>query len=152
LLFTGALPALRAQSAAPGAVQTANAVPDAQVRQVILNYVDAWNRHDIPAFAALFTPAANYVNNSGTWWQSRNEISAGIGKIPPADFAKSSMTLDIQQVRFLSEHVAVAHGILEIHNVPPEAMGPRTYTMILVQQNGAWLIDDFQNTLVRKLP
>lgn len=131
----------------PAQAQT-NPQQDPEVRQVILNYADAWNRHDIPAFAALFTPAANYVNVSGTWWKSRDEIRAGVSKIPTADFLNSSLTLDIQQLRFLSETVAVAHGVLQIHNVPPEAQGKRSFSFVLVKQNGAWLIDDFQNTLV----
>jgi uncharacterized protein (TIGR02246 family) len=131
----------------PAQAQT-NPQQDPEVRQVILNYADAWNRHDIPAFAALFTPAANYVNVSGTWWKGRDEIRAGVSKIPTADFLNSSLTLDIQQLRFLSETVAVAHGVLQIHNVPPEAQGKRSFSFVLVKQNGAWLIDDFQNTLV----
>jgi uncharacterized protein (TIGR02246 family) len=143
LLVAGAFTPLKALTGSQTAPQQ-----DLQVRQVLVRYADAWNRHDIPAFAALFAPDANYVNVSGTWWKSRDEISAGVSKIPTADFLKSTMTLDIQQLRFLSENVAVAHGILEIHNVPPAAQGKRTFTFVLVKQNGAWLIDDFQNTLV----
>ncbi|MDX8450453.1 SgcJ/EcaC family oxidoreductase [Mesorhizobium captivum] len=37
-------------------------------------FADAWNRHDMDDFAALFAEGANFVNVVGMWWKNRTEI------------------------------------------------------------------------------
>ena len=39
-------------------------------------FTAAWNRHDMAALAAVFTPDAQFVNVVGLWWKSRAEIEA----------------------------------------------------------------------------
>ncbi|WP_245493329.1 MULTISPECIES: SgcJ/EcaC family oxidoreductase [unclassified Mesorhizobium] len=39
-------------------------------------FADAWNRHDMEDFGALFSEDANFVNVVGMWWKNRSEIEA----------------------------------------------------------------------------
>lgn len=44
------------------------------VRDVVAAFGDSWNRHDMEAFAQLFTEDADFVNVIGLWWKGRPEI------------------------------------------------------------------------------
>ena len=46
--------------------------------------VDAWNEGDGRAFAALFTPAAEYVTGAGERIRGREAIAALLQEAPPA--------------------------------------------------------------------
>ncbi|MDX8512638.1 SgcJ/EcaC family oxidoreductase [Mesorhizobium captivum] len=39
-------------------------------------FADAWNRHDMDDFAALFSEDANFVNVVGMWWKNRDRSGA----------------------------------------------------------------------------
>jgi uncharacterized protein (TIGR02246 family) len=41
---------------------------------VVLAFVDAWNHRDPDALAALFDDDAEFVNVTGLWWHTRDEI------------------------------------------------------------------------------
>lgn len=51
-----------------------NARDDAAVRRAVDGFADAWNRHDMEAFEALFAPDSEFVNVTGQWWKGHEEI------------------------------------------------------------------------------
>jgi uncharacterized protein (TIGR02246 family) len=126
-----------------------SAHPEEAVRQVISDFAAAWNRHDVAAMIALHTPNVNFTNISGQWWRGQAETAAGLQNVHSTVFAKSTMTIRADEVRFLNEAIVVVHGTMELHNVPPPAQGECHFMRVLINQNGKWLIDDFQNTLIR---
>ena len=119
------------------------------VKKVITAFADAWNKHDVPAMMALHTADVSFTNISGQWWRGQAETAAGLRNVHSTVFAKSTMTIRADEVRFLSDTVAVVHGTMELHNVPPPAQGECHFMRVVVKRNGTWLIDDFQNTLIR---
>lgn len=42
-----------------------------EVTHVVNAFADAWNRHDMEAFAQLFAADAEFVNVVGLWWKGR---------------------------------------------------------------------------------
>jgi uncharacterized protein (TIGR02246 family) len=118
------------------------------VKQVILAFADAWNKHDVPAMMALHTADVNFTNISGVWWRGSDETAKGLQHVHSTVFARSTMTIRADEVRFLTNSIAVVHGTMELHNVPPPAQGECHFMRVVVKQNGKWLIDDFQNTLI----
>jgi len=40
---------------------------------VVDAFLDAWNRHDMDAYEALFAPDSHFVNVFGAWWKGRDE-------------------------------------------------------------------------------
>ena len=44
------------------------------VRKVVNEFPEAWNRHDMNAFGALFAPDADFVNVVGVRWKGREAI------------------------------------------------------------------------------
>jgi uncharacterized protein (TIGR02246 family) len=59
------------------------------------------------------------------------------------------MLINIEQVRFLAPNVAVVHGTMELIDAPAETLGRCHSIRVLVKANERWLIDSFQNTLIR---
>jgi uncharacterized protein (TIGR02246 family) len=41
---------------------------------VVVRFVDAWNHRDPDALAALFDDDAEFVNVTGLWWPTRDQI------------------------------------------------------------------------------
>ena len=99
---------LHTQSVAP----STSAVRDAKVTRVIDNFAEAWSRHDVPAMMALHTDGFNFTNIAGQWWRGKQEVAEGLQEVHATVFAKSTMTLYSDQVRFLGDSTAVytAHG------------------------------------------
>jgi len=47
------------------------------IAQVLVTYVDSWNRHDMDAWAKLFTDDVDFVNRGGGWWRGSEENVEG---------------------------------------------------------------------------
>lgn len=45
-----------------------------KVDKTLIGWVDAWNREDLDAMFALFTPEAHWVNIVGMHWQGRDAV------------------------------------------------------------------------------
>jgi ketosteroid isomerase-like protein len=139
------------------------------VRKVVNGFPEAWNRHDMNAFGALFTPDADFVNVTGRHWKGRESIqlntafqhgaipadSAGVtvSKIAYGIFKTSNLTFNQVDVRFLRKDVAVAHALNELQG-DALAKGPRRTLLVLIltKENGRWLIAVAQNTEINRPP
>ncbi len=115
---------------------TAPPTEELAVKKVILDFSDAWNHHDAKAMADLHTDDVNFINIFGQWWKGRNEVEEGLRRGHSVAFAKSKMQIDIEQVKFLSANVAVAHGTMELLDAPPDTLGRCHFIRVLVRGNG----------------
>ena len=156
-----------------GVVHAASSDEEA-VRKVVNGFPEAWNRHDMDAFGALFTPDADFVNVAGTHWKGRESIqlnhafthgaipadSTGVthpflanGKSAYGIFKTSNLTFKQVDVRFLRKDVAVAHVQSELQGDARTKDTRRTLlVMILTKENGRWLIAVAQNTEINRPP
>ena len=140
------------------------------VRKVVVNGLpEAWNRHDMNAYGALFTPDADFVNVAGTHWKGRESIqlnTAFLHGAIPADsagvtlpksaygiFKTSTWTIKQVDVRLLRKDVAVAHVQGELQG-DARTKDPRhtLLVMVLTKENGSWLIAVAQNTEINRPP
>ena len=143
---------------------------DEAVRKAVNGISEAWNRHDMNAYGALFTPDADFVNVTGLHWKGRESIqlnTAFLHGAIPADSAgvtlpksaygifKTSKIITTKQVdvRFLRKDVAVAHVRSDMQG---DARTKETrrglLVMILTKENGRWLIAVAQNTEINRPP
>lgn len=113
---------------------------EAQIRKNVQAYVDAYNKKDAKAIAALWTPEGVYTSRS-TGQQTVGP--ADIQKELEADFAKqktAKLEVTIDAVEFLSPGVAIERGVttLQVDGASKGALG---YAAVHVKRNGAWLLD-----------
>ena len=144
-------------------------IDEEAVRKVVNEFAETWNRHDMNAFGALFTPDADFVNVVGSHWKGRESIQLNTALLHgaiPADsagvtlpksaygiFETTNSTFKQIDVRFLRKDVAVAHVQNELQG-DARTKEPRHSLLvyILTKENGKWLIAVAQNTEINRPP
>ncbi len=121
------------------------------VRRVVQAFAEAWNRHDMNAFSALFAEDAEFVNVVGLWWKGRAEIKGAHEFTHQTMFKNSRLSFNDIATRFPVPGIAIArcHWTLEGHVSPEGAPLPPRHGILvntLKQVGTAWRIIDSQNT------
>jgi uncharacterized protein (TIGR02246 family) len=138
-------------ASAQGGAQNADEVA---VRKAVMGLPEAWNRHDMKAFAALFTEDADFVNVAGSWWKGRAEIEEKHSAAHATIFRESTLSIDDLQIRFLTPEIAVAHvstllaGQKTLEGAVV-AQRKTLLTLVLQRQSGKWAVAAAHNTDVR---
>ena len=120
-------------------------------RSTITNLVNAWNEHDMNAFANLFVEDADYVNIEGTRWRGRSAIKDAHAFVHSTIFKHSTLTVDDTTFKQLSPDVIVARSTWRLEGqttMKGEAVPGRTgiVTNVLVRSGPKWMIAVTQNT------
>ncbi|WP_437730585.1 SgcJ/EcaC family oxidoreductase [Sorangium sp. So ce1335] len=108
-----------APAPAASAPAAAAALPDARAQQALgeqlaAAFNDAWNRHDMDAFAALYAEDADFVNIFGMWWHGRPEIRKSHVGIHETVFRQSRLTSVRVETRFVAPDIAVVRWAWEL--------------------------------------
>jgi uncharacterized protein (TIGR02246 family) len=124
---------------------------EADIHAVTMGLQDAWNRHDMKAWAGLFSEDADFVNVVGWWWKGRLEIEKKHAAAHAFIFRESTLTVDEIHTRFLTPQIALVHTRWSLagHKNPDGTPGnPRKgiFTLVLQKQSGKWLVSAAQNT------
>lgn len=122
-----------------------------EVNRVVAAFADAWNRHDMAAFAELFAFDAEFVNVVGMWWKGRAEIRQAHEFTHSTIFKNSRLTTSDTAIRFPTPDFAIARSrwYLEGHTSPEgAALPPRNGILVhlIALTEGKWSIIDSQNT------
>jgi uncharacterized protein (TIGR02246 family) len=116
-------------------------------------FEEAWNAHDMAAFAQLFHPDASFVNRFGTYWRGVEQIVAGHDAIHATIYSDSTLTNDAPDVDWLSADAAILHVWSRLTAGRAHPAGPHevdTHVMAVVtRRDGVWRIQALENvTLV----
>jgi uncharacterized protein (TIGR02246 family) len=125
------------------------------VNAVVHGFEDAWNRHDMDAFAKLFAADADFVNVIGMRWVGRDAIRQHHAASHATIFKTSTLKIGDTTVRFLKPDVATVRSVWTLSGMTSEngQVAPtRTgiLTHVLAKIDGHWLIVLTQNTDIAK--
>lgn len=128
-------------------------VQEAGPAAIAARFANAWNRHDMAAFAALFHADASFVNRFGTYWRGVEQIVAGHAPIHETIYSDSTLTNEVADVDVISDDAAILHIWSRLSAGAAHPAGPhRVDTMILAvvrRHGGEWRIQALENvTLV----
>lgn len=137
--------------AGPGNSQNSD---ELEIHKAVMRLPEAWNRHDMRAFASQFAEDADFVNVAGSWWRGRAEIEQKHATVHATIFRESTLSIDDIQIRFLTPEIAIAHVATSLAGqktaegalVPPRKT---LLTLVLQKLAGKWLIATSQNTDIR---
>jgi len=120
-------------------------------------FAEAWNRHDMNAFAELFAPDANFVNVIGLHWKGRAEIKTAHQELHATRMKDSRLTIENASSRFLRPDVGLVHATWTLvgdTGLGSAAQPPRhgVLSLVLTKEGGRWLIAAAQNTDIVPIP
>lgn len=113
---------------------------------------DAWNVHDVHAFAMAFTADADFTNVVGMHAAGRANIESFHAPFFATIFKDSNMMLSIRSIRFLTHDLAAVDIESEMTGAKAPDGTPRPYRKSLIncimakQGDASWLILVLHNT------
>ena len=128
---------------------------EAGVHAVVHGFEDAWNRHDMDAFAMLFATDADFVNVIGIRWVGRDTIKQHHAASHATIFKSSTLKIGDTTLRFPNTDVATARSVWTLSGITSESgqLVPTRagiLTHVLARIDGHWLIVLSQNTDITK--
>src|SRR5262245_9893748 len=129
-----------ANSFVPCDIRADESDDEAAIRKSDQAYVEAYNKHDAKALAALWSPEAVYVDpDTGDEAVGREEIEKEFADTF-ADLKDAKLEIDATSIKFLSPNVAIESGTARSIR-PKEEPDESTYSALFVKREGKWLID-----------
>jgi uncharacterized protein (TIGR02246 family) len=119
-----------------------------QISTIVSRWEDAWNRHDMRAFASLFHQDAVWVLWTGDVWSGRQAIEEGHAAVHETVFRNSTQRENIEELRFLGSDAAVVRFCSTLtgdERAPDKVVRSRKF-IVLTKRQDAWKISWGQNT------
>lgn len=120
------------------------------VRDIVNDLERAWNAADGEGFGRPFAEDADFVNIRGEHFRTRDAIAKGHQGIFNTIYKGSSVQLQVAGVRAIAPGVLLAHvkSTLRAPTGPLAGEHRSLFSAVLVQDQHAWRIAAFHNTLV----
>jgi uncharacterized protein (TIGR02246 family) len=118
---------------------------DAAVRKLVQSYLDARDRDDAKAVAALFTPDADQLVSNGEWRRGRDELVKGT---LASTRSGGKRTLTVENIRYIAPGVAIANARYELAGATETRHMWSTF--VAVRGSGGWQIAAIRNMLPAK--
>jgi uncharacterized protein (TIGR02246 family) len=124
------------------------------IQKVPGDFGNAWNQHDMKAFSNLFTEDADVVVISGKHMKGRDEIFTYHDGLHKGVMKDRTLTARWKDFRFVGADVAIGHIAFAGRSSSGDERRNTTAlaTVVLVKQQGRWLIAAFHNTLLSGNP
>jgi uncharacterized protein (TIGR02246 family) len=126
---------------------------DQSIRKTISAFEEAWNAHDMQAFAKVFLQDAEWVNAVGMHWRGRDAVMAATTLFHETFLKTNQMKLDAVETRLLGAGYAIAVATItqDGFTAPDGAVFPKTQdreTFVLAKGPNGWLIAHGHNTRI----
>jgi len=118
---------------------------EAAIRELVRRYVDARERIDPEAVAALFTPDADQLVSSGEWRKGRDEVVRGT--MASSRSTGGHRTVTLESLRFLMSDLAIADGRYELTELSGGATRRMWTTLVVKRTADGWRITAIRNML-----
>jgi uncharacterized protein (TIGR02246 family) len=118
------------------------------IRALLHDLGEEWNKHEVKDFSARLGENADVVNRFGQWMKGRAAICEHLIGLHKSAFRAQleSRSSQIEQVRFLTPDVALAHELAD------EATGKSVRTYVLQKRNEQWWIESADIIQKRQTP
>lgn len=132
--------------------------PADEVRKIIIQQENDWNKNDMNAYTSSFTDDAKLINFLGLFWKGKREIINQFKLINDCCIKPTQVKLDITDMQLLNEEVALVYiretlTAKEDYSVPGKiikkgSIDHKLITAVFVKQKSGWKILSMQVTQV----
>jgi len=119
-----------------------------QISTVLAGVEDAWNRHDMHAWASLFHEDGVWTLWTGDVWTGRKAIEEGHAAVHKTIFRSSIQRERLEEMTFLGPDAALMRycSVLTGDERAPDKVIRSRKVLVLTKRRGAWKIGWGQNT------
>jgi uncharacterized protein (TIGR02246 family) len=141
-------PAGKANPAGAEAEKSATAQADEDaIRQSAVDFVEAFNRGDAAAVAALWIEDGEYVDEDGRRFQGRAAIEREYATAF-AEHSGAKINVEIDTIKRLSADTMIEDGRASVESDAGGPPGSSRYTAVHVKQDGQWRMASVRDTAV----
>lgn len=119
-----------------------------QIAAILSGWEDAWNRHDMRAFASQFHEDGVWILWTGDVWKGREAIEEGHAAVHKTIFRSSVQRERMEELTFVSPDAAVVRFCSMLtgdERAPDKVVRSRKF-LVLTKRQGEWKIGWGQNT------
>ena len=119
-----------------------------QIAAILSRWEDAWNRHDMHAFASQFHDDGVWILWTGDVWSGRDAIEQGHAAVHKTVFRNSVQRERFEELRFVGPDAAVVRfcSTLTGDERSPDTVVRSRKFLVLSKRQGVWKIGWGQNT------
>lgn len=123
------------------------------IEQLMRRYITAWHEQNWHDWGQLFEKESDFISWRGWWGRTRDENVTLHRATPTAiESQMVNYSLTTEKVDFLSESIALVHANWTWRDFSEDASPPSDreglLTMVLVKNNGDWLIRALHNSRI----
>lgn len=142
-IFTLALLSVNTQA------QNNHVADESAMREAVKQMETGWNTKSGAAFAKPFAEDADYVIINGSYIKGRAVIESAHQRIFDTIYKDTSISLTVQQIRFLRPDVAVVHVKGKRTGLTNDTLDHGALlTLVMTKEKRGWTIAAFQNTAI----
>jgi uncharacterized protein (TIGR02246 family) len=122
-----------------------------QITTILTRWEDAWNTHDMAAFASVFHDDGVWVLWTGDVWKGKQLIEDGHAAVHKTVFRNSMQRELLEELTFVGPDAAVVRFCSVLtgdERAPNEVIRSRKF-LVLTRREGVWKVSWGQNTRLR---
>ena len=119
-----------------------------QIAAIIQKWEQAWNSHDMHAFASLFQEDGTWILWTGQVWSGRTAIEEGHAAVHKTVFRNSVQRERLEELTFIGPDAAVVRFYSTLtgdERSPAKVIRSRKF-LVVTRQDGTWRVGWGQNT------
>jgi uncharacterized protein (TIGR02246 family) len=122
---------------------------EAAIRANVEQMVKGWNMKSGAEFSRPFAEDADFVVINGRHIKGHPAIVEGHNRIFETIFKDSTLSCEVEQIRFLRPDVALVHMRSRLKVTSTQTVNARI-TMVMTKDNQKWKIAAFHNTQIQE--
>jgi uncharacterized protein (TIGR02246 family) len=138
-------------AAADGGSQADSVADREQINGLLTRWEEAWNTHDMAAFASIFHDDGVWILWTGDVWKGRRAIEEGHAAAHKTVFRNSTQRELIEEVTFVGPDAAVVRFCSVLtgdERAPTDVIRSRKF-LVVTRRQSVWKVSWGQNTRLR---
>ena len=122
-----------------------------QITKLLAHWEDAWNTHDMAAFASAFHEDGVWILWTGDVWKGRRVIEEGHAAVHKTVFRNSTQRELLEELTFVGPDAAVVRFCSVLtgdERAPKEVIRSRKF-LVVTKRQSVWKVSWGQNTRLR---